>query len=255
MQLLRVLPSISTEMSDDSRLKEFQEANKIVFDPSTRSVWENQDKQQQQQQQQQQEEANNSEEQEEAKQEDEHATTSGIVPTLQNIVATVNLDCRLDLKTVALHARNAEYNPKRFAAVIMRIREPKTTALIFASGKMVVTGAKSEDDSKLASRKYARIIQKIGFSAKFTDFKIQNIVGSCDVKFPIRLEGLAFSHGTFSSYEPELFPGLIYRMVKPKIVLLIFVSGKIVLTGAKQREEIYQAFEAIYPVLSEFRKL
>ncbi|CAN6632289.1 TATA-box-binding protein [Trichomonascus vanleenenianus] len=185
---------------------------------------------------------------------EEEESASGIVPTLQNIVATVNLDCRLDLKTIALHARNAEYNPKRFAAVIMRIREPKTTALIFASGKMVVTGAKSEDDSKLASRKYARIIQKLGFNAKFTDFKIQNIVGSCDVKFPIRLEGLAFSHGTFSSYEPELFPGLIYRMVRPKIVLLIFVSGKIVLTGAKQREEIYAAFESIYPVLSEFRK-
>ncbi|CAG8750537.1 12087_t:CDS:2, partial [Cetraspora pellucida] len=158
---------------------------------------------------------------------------AGIVPMLQNIVATVNLGCKLDLKTIALHARNAEYNPKRFAAVIMRIREPKTTALIFASGKMVVTGAKSEDDSKLASRKYARIIQKLGFNARFTDFKIQNIVGSCDVKFPIRLEGLAYSHGHFSSYEPELFPGLIYRMVKPKIVLLIFVSGKIVLTGAK----------------------
>jgi len=179
---------------------------------------------------------------------------SGIVPTLQNIVATVNLDCRLDLKTIALHARNAEYNPKRFAAVIMRIRDPKTTALIFASGKMVVTGAKSEDDSRLASRKYARIIQKLGFNAKFMDFKIQNIVGSCDVKFPIRLEGLAYSHGMFSSYEPELFPGLIYRMVTPKIVLLIFVSGKIVLTGAKVREEIYRAFELIYPVLSEFRK-
>lgn len=185
---------------------------------------------------------------------EDDSSASGIVPTLQNIVATVNLDCRLELKTIALHARNAEYNPKRFAAVIMRIREPKTTALIFASGKMVVTGAKSEDDSKLAARKYARIIQKLGFNAKFTDFKIQNIVGSCDVKFPIRLEGLAYAHGTFSSYEPELFPGLIYRMVKPKIVLLIFVSGKIVLTGAKQREEIYKAFEAIYPVLSEFRK-
>ena len=131
----------------------------------------------------------------------------------------------------------------------MRIREPKTTALIFASGKMVVTGAKSEDDSKLASRKYARIIQKLGFNAKFTDFKIQNIVGSCDIKFPIRLEGLASKHHNFSSYEPELFPGLIYRMIKPKIVLLIFVSGKIVLTGAKVREEIYQAFEMIYPVL------
>ena len=86
----------------------------------------------------------------------------------------------------------------------MRIRDPKTTALIFASGKMVVTGAKSEDDSRLASRKYARIIQKLGFDAKFSEFKIQNIVGSCDVKFPIRLEGLAYSHGQFSSYEPEV---------------------------------------------------
>ena len=189
---------------------------------------------------------------------------------LRNIVATVNLDCRLDLKTIALHARNAEYNPKvrptpsllsptfldrltspqRFAAVIMRIREPKTTALIFASGKMVVTGAKSEDDSRLASRKYARIIQKLGFNAKFTDFKIQNIVGSCDIRFPIRLEGLASKHHMFSSYEPELFPGLIYRMIQPKIVLLIFVSGKIVLTGAKVRDEIYKAFEQIYPVLT-----
>ncbi|KAL9048579.1 MAG: hypothetical protein Q9162_007645 [Coniocarpon cinnabarinum] len=180
------------------------------------------------------------------------AGVSGLVPTLQNIVSTVSLDCRLDLKTIALHARNAEYNPKRFAAVIMRIRDPKTTALIFASGKMVVTGAKSEDDSKLASRKYARIIQKLGFNAKFTDFKIQNIVGSTDIKFPIRLEGLAARHANFSSYEPELFPGLIYRMMKPKIVLLIFVSGKIVLTGAKVREEIYQAFEMMVPVLSDF---
>jgi len=179
---------------------------------------------------------------------------SGIVPILQNIVATVSLECRLDLKTIALHARNAEYNPKRFAAVIMRIREPKTTALIFASGKMVVTGAKSEDDSRLAARKYARIIQKLGFDAQFKDFKIQNIVGSCDVRFPIRLEGLAYAHGNFSSYEPELFPGLIYRMLKPKVVLLIFVSGKIVLTGAKQREDVYQAFNNIYPVLSEYRK-
>lgn len=97
----------------------------------------------------------------------------------------------------------------------------------------------------------------------------------CDVKFPIRLEGLASGHALFSSYEPELFPGLIYRMAKPKVVLLIFVSGKIVLTGAKVghshqplsglhvligsscsqfREEIYQAFAQIYPVLSDYRK-
>ncbi|KAL5009120.1 hypothetical protein ScPMuIL_014701 [Solemya velum] len=179
---------------------------------------------------------------------------SGIVPQLQNIVCTVNLGCKLDLKKIALHARNAEYNPKRFAAVIMRIRDPRTTALIFSSGKMVCTGAKSEEQAKLAARKYARIVQKLGFPAKFLDFKIQNMVGSCDVKFPIRLEGLVLTHGQFSSYEPELFPGLIYRMVKPRIVLLIFVSGKVVLTGAKIRQEIYEAFENIYPILKGFKK-
>ncbi|XP_041469704.1 TATA-box-binding protein [Lytechinus variegatus] len=180
--------------------------------------------------------------------------SSGIVPQLQNIVSTVNLSCKLELKKIALHARNAEYNPKRFAAVIMRIREPRTTALIFSSGKMVCTGAKSEDDSRLAARKYARVVQKLGFAAKFLDFKIQNMVGSCDVKFPIRLEGLVLTHGQFSSYEPELFPGLIYRMVKPRIVLLIFVSGKVVLTGAKVRQEIYDAFNNIYPILKSFKK-
>ncbi|XP_005089151.1 TATA-box-binding protein [Aplysia californica] len=179
---------------------------------------------------------------------------SGICPTLQNIVCTVSLATKLDLKTIALRARNAEYNPKRFAAVIMRIREPRTTALIFSSGKMVCTGAKSEESAKLAARKYARIVQKLGFPAKFLDFKIQNMVGSCDVRFPIRLEGLVLTHAQFSSYEPELFPGLIYRMVKPRIVLLIFVSGKVVLTGAKVRTEIYEAFENIYPILKGFRK-
>jgi len=180
---------------------------------------------------------------------------SGIIPQIQNVVSTVNLCCKLDLKQIAMRARNAEYNPKRFSAVVMRIREPKTTALIFASGKMVITGAKSEKASRLAARKYARIIQKLGYSdTKFTEFKVQNMVGSCDVKFPIRLEGLAYEHDDYSSYEPELFPGLIYRMVQPKIVLLIFVSGKVVLTGAKTREQLYEAFENLYPVLTEFRK-
>ncbi|KAG2260188.1 hypothetical protein Bca52824_079482 [Brassica carinata] len=151
---------------------------------------------------------------------------SGIVPTLQNIVST-------------------RYNPKRFAAVIMRIREPKTTALIFASGRMVCTGAKTEDSSKLAARKYARI------------YNSETWIPS---KFPIWLEGLAYYHHAFASYEPEMFPGLIYRirgmkgMKGAQIVLLICVSGKIVITGAKKREETYKAFENIYPVLTQFQK-
>ena len=189
---------------------------------------------------------------------------SDIEPKLQNIVSTANLGCELRLRQIALQARNAEYNPKRFAAVIMRIKEPKTTALIFSSGKMVCTGAKSEDESKKASRKYAKIIKSLGFPVEFKDFKVQNIVGSCDIKFQIHLNKLNGILGKINTkesknkggkyicqYEPEIFPGLIYHMSKPEIVLLIFVSGKIVLTGAKQRNEIFTAFNNIYPVLKK----
>ena len=84
------------------------------------------------------------------------------VPELQNIVSTANLGTKLDLRKIALNCRNAEYNPKRFAAVIIRIRDPKTTALIFSSGKMVITGAKSEEKSETAARMYAKMIKKVG---------------------------------------------------------------------------------------------
>lgn len=175
-------------------------------------------------------------------------------PTLQNIVSTVDLKCRLDLKTIALNARNTEYNPKRFAAAIMKIRNPKTTALIFSSGKMVCTGAKSEDDSKKAAKKYAKTIKNMGFEVKFMDFKVQNIVASADVGFAIRLESLSHRHAEFCQYEPEIFPGLIYRIYQPKVVVLIFVSGKIVLTGAKTREQIKEAYANILPALQMHKK-
>ena len=184
----------------------------------------------------------------------EEMSKTNSLPKLQNIVSTANLKCILNLREIALKAKNAEYNPRRFAAVIMRIKEPKTTALIFSSGKMVCTGARTEDESRQASRIYAKIILKLGFPVKFTEFTVQNIVASCDVKFPIRLEGLANSYLKFCSYEPEMFPGLIFHMLDPKIVLLIFVSGKIVLTGAKKREDIYKAYQKIIPILTQFRK-
>ncbi|XP_076021386.1 TATA-box-binding protein-like [Genypterus blacodes] len=182
------------------------------------------------------------------------AEISGLVPQLQNIVSTVNLGCQLELKTIARRGRNVEYNPRRFAALTMRMRKPRTTALIFSSGKIVCTGAMSEEQSKLAARRYARMVQKLGFPAKFLDFKIQNIVGSCDMKFSIQLDGLSLANQQTCSYEPELFPGLIYRMVQPKIVLLIFASGKVVLTGAKTRSEINDAFATICPLLYDFQK-
>lgn len=175
-------------------------------------------------------------------------------PQLHNVVATINVGCQLDLRDIVGKARNVEYNPKRFAALIMRIRTPKSTALVFSSGKVVVTGAKSEANCRLAGRKFTRILQKLGYSAHFTDFKVQNLVATSRTDFPIRLEGLLLKHQSFAHYEPELFPGLIYRMLKPKVVLLVFVSGQIVFTGAKEYGEIEKALRNILPVLREFKK-
>mmetsp|Transcript_15820 Transcript_15820/g.19294 ORF Transcript_15820/g.19294 Transcript_15820/m.19294 type:complete len:264 (+) Transcript_15820:67-858(+) len=176
---------------------------------------------------------------------------------IQNMSCTANLGLRLDLRQIALRCRNTEFNPRRFAAVIMRLREPRATALIFASGKMCVTGTKCTHNASLACKKFIYIIEKVGFkppNETQIDFKVQNIVGTADVGFPIRLEGLVFAHSNFASYEPELFPGLIYRLVEPRVVFLIFVSGKVVITGAKTEKDMSEAFSKMYPVFCEFRK-
>lgn len=174
--------------------------------------------------------------------------------TLQNCVATMDLGCELNLMAINSRTRNSEYNPGRFNGLIMRIREPRSTALIFRSGKIVCTGCRNEHDALLASKKFARINQKLGFNVKFQNFKIQNIVATCDLRFPIKLENLHQVHGQFSRYEPELFPGLIYRLIKPRLVLLIFVNGKIVFTGGKSRQDIKDALDNMYPILRSFRK-
>ncbi|CAD6999880.1 TBP-related factor [Ceratitis capitata] len=173
---------------------------------------------------------------------------------LQNVVATVSVACELNLQDINFRTRNSEYTPSRFHGVVMRMREPRCTALIFRTGKIICTGARNEAEASLGARKFARILQKLGYPVKFVDFKLQNIVATVDLRFPIRLENLNQMHGQFSSYEPELFPGLIYRMVNPRMVLLIFVNGKIVFTGAKARKDIMECLDKIYPTLLSFRK-
>ncbi|KAL0211088.1 hypothetical protein P9112_009386 [Eukaryota sp. TZLM1-RC] len=172
---------------------------------------------------------------------------------IYNVVATVNLKCQLDLKHIATYVRNAEYNPRRFAAAIVRILEPKATALVFRTGKMVVTGAANEDDCLRAARRFCRILQKVKCPVRFTDFKVENIVGVTNVGFSIDLEALHVRHSKFAQYEPELFPGLIYRIHEPKVCLLIFVTGRVVCTGAKSREAIYSGLGKIRPVLNDFK--
>lgn len=188
-------------------------------------------------------------------------------PRLQNVVATFKMGCLLDLKTLAQHARNCEYNPKRFAAAIVRIRDPKTTCLIFSNGNCVVTGAKGLDDAKLAARKFVRIVQKLGYQPTFSDFSLRNIVASAAAlpQIPaqkgdsrggivrqrefIRLDGFAHQHHRFASYNPEIFAGCVYKLMKPVICLLIFSNGKLVITGAKNLEDIDEAYRLIVPAL------
>lgn len=182
--------------------------------------------------------------------------TNTLLIRIQNIASTANFGVRLDLKKIALKCRNTEFNPRRFGAVVMRLREPRATALMFASGKICVTGVKSTHNATLAMKKFHYIIERIGFQPKEKmDFKVQNIVGTADCGFPIRLEGLVYAHSAFASYEPELFPGLIYRLVSPRVVFLIFVSGKIVITGAKKESDLANALTKLYPVLVEFKKV
>jgi len=120
---------------------------------------------------------------------------------------------------------------------------------------MVVTGARNEDDARLAARKTVKVLQRIGYpEARFETFRVQNLVGSADVGFPVRLEGIAAEHAAFAVYEPELFPGLIYRMEVPRSVVLVFVSGRVIVTGTKSRRDILDTFNRIYPLLSNFRK-
>ena len=175
-------------------------------------------------------------------------------PKIHNIVCGVNLNCRIDLKTVALYARNAAFAPKRFQAVILRRLEPRATALVFASGKMQILACKTIADAKLSARKFARMIQKLGFNVKWSDFNVQNIVANADMRCTIRLEGLHKKHYLYSTYEPEIFPGLIYRIDQPglKLSVLVFAKGKVVLLGAKQEDHLMQALKWIYPVVKEF---
>ena len=174
---------------------------------------------------------------------------------IENIVATVSLDQELDLRLIERVILTAEYNPEQFPGLVYRLDEPRVTALIFKSGKMVVTGAKSTRDLIEAVKKIVRNLKKHGIPIKGRPkVQIQNIVASANLGICVDLEKAALTLEN-SMYEPEQFPGLIHRMSDPKVVLLIFGSGKMVITGAKREEEVYLAVKRIYERLKEIRAI
>ncbi|MEB2836452.1 MAG: TATA-box-binding protein [Desulfurococcales archaeon] len=170
---------------------------------------------------------------------------------IENIVATVILDHGLDLNLIEARVIDVEYNPDQFPGLIYRMKNPRVTALIFKSGKMVVTGTKSINELVYAVKRILKSLQEHGIEIRGRPkIQIQNIVASANLHVNIDLEKAAFVLPG-SMYEPDQFPGLIYRMDKPRVVLLIFSSGKMVITGAKRENEVYEAVERIYRILKE----
>jgi len=170
---------------------------------------------------------------------------------IENVVASATLNQRIDLKAVVKSYPGVEYRPEQFPGLVFRLKRPKTATLIFNSGKMVCTGAKSEKEARGAVMKVIRELKKSGIVIiGKPELKIQNIVASANLGGMIDLEKSAFTLGK-TMYEPEQFPGLIFRMDDPKVVILLFASGKLVCTGAKKEEDVYKAVERLHKRLED----
>ncbi len=170
---------------------------------------------------------------------------------IENIVATVTLENELDLNLIETKIRDVDYNPDQFPGLVYRLEHPKVTVLIFKSGKMVITGAKSVQQLINVVKRLLKTFVEEGIEIRGKpQIQIQNIVASVNLKASIDLETAAMQFEN-SLYEPEQFPGLIYRMDEPKVVMLIFSSGKMVITGAKREEEVYQAIRRVAERLKE----
>jgi len=161
---------------------------------------------------------------------------------IENVVATVvvEIEEKIDLNQIARKHADVEYNPERFPGLVMRIEKPRATILIFSTGKMVVTGLRKASEAEKVVDKVVKNIRKSGIKVANPVITIQNIVASGDLHTNIDLNMAAIVM-EYAMYEPEVFPGLIYRMQDPKTVFLIFSTGRIVCTGAKKREIVRDA--------------
>jgi transcription initiation factor TFIID TATA-box-binding protein len=174
---------------------------------------------------------------------------------IQNVVASATLDQKINLLDIIKVFRNVEYRPKQFPGLVFRLKRPKTATLIFSSGKMVCTGAKSEKQARSAVGKVVRELKTNGIIILGKPkIVIQNMVASANLHGKIDLETMSDILENVM-YEPEQFPGLIYRMNEPKVVLLVFASGKLVITGAKREEQVHEAADKIRAILIDHELL
>jgi len=171
--------------------------------------------------------------------------------TIQNVVATATLNQKVDLNAVVKSYPGAEYRPQTFPGLVLRLKRPKTATLIFSTGKMVCTGAKNEKESRSAIMKVVNELKKGGIIIlSKPSFKVVNIVASASLGGQVDLEKMVVTLRK-TLYEPEQFPGLVCRMDEPRVVILVFASGALVITGARKEQEVYEAVHKLHGILEE----
>jgi transcription initiation factor TFIID TATA-box-binding protein len=170
---------------------------------------------------------------------------------VENVVAFVTLGKPIPLNKLVSAMESAEYEPEQFPGLVYRISEPRAAALIFSSGKIVCTGAKSIDKAKEAIKVVVNKIRKAGISLpQKYNIQVENIVASSKIKATLNLEEITFSLEN-AEYEPEQFPGLVYRISEPRVAFLLFSSGKIICTGAHTIDAVYEALKKLKAKLEE----
>lgn len=171
---------------------------------------------------------------------------------VQNIVASTTFAEKLDLDVIAQSLEDAEYEPEQFPGLVYRLSEPKTATLLFRSGAANCTGAKTIEDVKTTVNIIAEKLEKIGVKVyNNPEIIIQNIVATSDLGGELNLSEVAIALGLENvEYEPEQFPGLVYRLREPKVAMLLFGSGKIVCAGARKTDEILLAVDKVLEELS-----
>lgn len=157
----------------------------------------------------------------------------------------------LDLDKIHRSLDDTKYNPEQFPGLVYHIAVPKTAFLLFKSGRVICTGAKNIEDIQNAVNQLYPQLKKLGFDVIEPEIHVQNIVASVDLHVTLNLLELSLALGLENiEYEPEIFPGMVYRLEEPPVVFLFFGSGKIVCTGAKREEDVERAVDVISEELS-----
>jgi len=173
---------------------------------------------------------------------------------IQNIVATTSLGKDVPLTKLAKTIPNTEYNPEQFPGLVLRIKEPKSAVLVFSSGNLVCTGTKSIAQVKKVIEQVIKTVRKI--NVKVTEkpkITVQNIVASGTINMSLNLNYLALALEN-TEYEPEQFPGLVYKLIEPNATFLLFSNGKLVCTGTKNNQQLNDSMEELIKVIKEAKK-